>query len=321
MKRRAALGALAAVVLAPAARGAGPVKTVGYLSGGGRVPGDLDVRLAELGWAEGKNLRFETIIAPRDAPMADVVKAAAELVRANVDVLVGWTDRPDAFAAVTKTIPIVAVSNPDPVGLGLADSLRRPGRNVTGLSAGSHEYASAWLGVLKTLRPKLSRIGIVCGKHGEERMRAVTTTEREVAGSMGMSLSYAPCATLDDVSRAFDGLGDPMSAAAFTVFGGMSTVALPGSMMKDVYAIATKRRIATRGHAGEGALITYHAEHSDETRRVAAIIDKIFRGQKAGEIPFELPDRFRFTLNRTTAKAIGANVTPELLLRATEVIG
>jgi ABC-type uncharacterized transport system substrate-binding protein len=152
-------------------------------------------------------------------------------------------------------------------------------------------------------------------------MRALSTNDREVTASMGVSLTFAPCSTLAGVSRAFDGLGDPESAAAFTIFGGMSTVAMPASIMKDVYELAVRRRMATRGHAREGALMSYDAGHADDMRRVAVIIDKILRGQKAGEIPFELPDRFRLTLNRTTATAIGVSLTPELLLRATEVIG
>lgn len=319
--RRSALGALAALAIAPVARAAGPVKVVGYLSGGARVPQDLDKRLAELGWVEGKNLRFETRISGPGSPPETLARAVAELARAEVDVLVAWTDRADALAAATKTIPIVAGMHPDPVGLGLAKSLRNPGGNVTGLSAGSHEYAGAWLGTLKLMRPKLSKVAIVCGERGEARMRAVSTNDREVAASMGVGLTYAPCATLADVSRAFDALGDPDSAAAFTIFGGMSTVAMPASIMKDVYDLAARRRIATRGHAREGALMSYDAGFADDMRRVAVIIDKIFRGQKAAEIPFELPDRFKLTLNRTTATAIGVSLTPELLLRASEVIG
>jgi len=321
MKRRAALGALAAVALAPTARAADPVKRVGYLSGGARIPENLDKRLAELGWIEGKNLAFVTRVAKPGSPPDVLVQAAAELVRADVDVLVGWTDRPDALAAATKTIPIVAGFHPDPVAFGLAENLRRPGGNFTGLAAGPREAASAWLGLLRDLRPKLSKLVVIHKTGGEARMQIVTRQWREIAASLGISMSLASATTVREVGQAFDALGNPTTAAAFLIFGGMNTVALPEEIMQPVHALAMQRKIATRGHAREGALMSYDLLFSDPMRRVAIVIDKILRGQKAAEIPFEMPDRTEFILNRATAKAIGVTITPELLLRATEVIG
>ena len=71
----------------------------------------------------------------------------------------------------------------------------------------------------------------------------------------------------------------------------------------------------------EGALMSYLVSHANEHRKVAAILDKILRGANPAEIPFELPDRTTFLVNRATAKAIGVNLPPEILFRATEVIG
>jgi putative ABC transport system substrate-binding protein len=291
------------------------------LSGGSTLSGELGQSLAKLGWTEGRNVRFEIRPAPPGAPPAVLAAAVADLVGARVDVLVGWTDRADALAAATRTIPIVAGIHPDPVGLGLARSLREPGGNVTGLSAGTRESASAWLGILRTLRPRFKRLAIVHGARGEARMRVVTKGWVDVAAPVGVTFSYAPCATLADVGRSFDALGDPASAAAFLLFGGMSTVALPGEIQKDVHELAIRRRIATIGEAREGALVSYDASHSDPMGRVASMIDKILRGANPAQIPFQLPDRTEFVVNRATARAIGVELPPEILLRATEVVG
>jgi putative ABC transport system substrate-binding protein len=247
--------------------------------------------------------------------------AAEELVRANPDILLAFTDRTDALAAATRTIPIVSGFHADPVGMGLAKTLRHPGGNVTGLSTGSRESASAWIGLLRVMRPRLARIVIVHGPRGEARMRIVSRSWREMGESVGIAFSYAPCAEVGDVARAFEALGDPATGAAFLVFGGMTTVALPEGMAKDVVDLALKRRIATLGDARGGALMDYFLTYSDALGRMAAIIDKILRGGNPADIPYELPDRTEFILNRATAKAIGAVITPELLLRATEVIG
>jgi putative ABC transport system substrate-binding protein len=321
MERRAALAALLAAALAPGARGANEGgKRVGYLSGGG-PPGELATRLADLGWIPGKTLQFEVSMAPPGSPPLLVTEAVAELVRANVDVLVGFLDRADALAAATKTIPIVAGFHPDPVGLGLAQSLRRPGGNVTGLSAGTRETASAWLGLLRTMRPQLRSMAILHAQGGEERMRAVARTWVEVAAPMGITISFVRCATLSDVSRAFDAFGDPKWGGAFVVSGGMNTVALSEALMKSVLDLARRRKVATVGDAHQGALMSYEMNFTDPMARMAVIIDKILRGQKPAEIPFEVPDRTEFVLNRATAKAINVVLTPDVLLRVTETVG
>jgi putative ABC transport system substrate-binding protein len=320
MKRRAALGALATCALAPATgRAADPVRRVGYLSGGASAE-ELSSRLARLGWVEGKNLRFHLRIVKSGASETELSAAVAGLVAAKPDVLVAFLDRVDLLAAATKTIPIVAGLHADPVGLGVAKSLRRPGGNVTGLSVGERESAGVWLGILKTLRPKLARLVVFHGIGGEARMRAVSKAWQDAANSIGVAVSYAPCATPADISRAFEALGDPASAAAIVPPRGSSTTALPGTLEATLYALAIQRGIAAVGVADEGALMRYETSYSDPWGRLAAIVDKVLRGESAADIPFELPDSADFVVNRATAKSIGVNLPPEILLRATDVI-
>ena len=317
--RRAALAALIAAAFAPRASAqSSRVRCIGYLSRGAR-PGELTKPLAELGWIEGKNLRFEVrAVANQDSRA--LAAAAAELVQASVDVLFAYfTDRVEALARATTTIPIVCGVTSDPVGQGFATTLARPSRNITGLSAGFAETAELRIGLLKIMRPGLKRIAFVHGVADARSGDQWSSVARPFAASAmaaGISFAMAPVSTLADVERAFKALGDPAGAAALTVL----TSGLPGEAA-DVPALAIRYRIAITGSPQDGALMYFNLEHSDPNSRIAVIIDKILRGVKPAAIPFELPDRTEFVVNRATAKAIGIDLPPEILIRATDVIG
>jgi len=151
-------------------------------------------------------------------------------------------------------------------------------------------------------------------------VRTMTRTWSEVAAPLGVSVSYATCFAVEDAARAFDALGDPDTGAAFLTFDAMNVAAVPARIMKDVNALAIRRKVAAVGDPRAGALMSYQMTFTEPMRRLAVIVDKVLRGGKPSEIPFELPDRTDFTLNRATAVAIGAVLTPDVLLRATEVI-
>ena len=133
--RRGVLAALGAGALAPRAAFGARTYVIGYLSGGAPKPEELMPELARLGYVEGRNLRIEARIADLRDP-GKLRRQADELVRSGVDLLIAWqSDRVETLAAATSTIPIVSGMTGDPVGQGLAQSLRRPGKNVTGMSA------------------------------------------------------------------------------------------------------------------------------------------------------------------------------------------
>jgi putative ABC transport system substrate-binding protein len=160
--RRALLAALLAAGLAPlagAARREGP-HVVGYLSGGAKPRDFITTPLAELGYVEGRNLRFE-VRTPPDWNPSTLAASAAELVAARPDVIIALhTWRLRALAAATKTIPIVSMGTADPVSEGLAQSLRRPGGNVTGLSFGLAEATEASARLMRQRRPGLRRVAM-----------------------------------------------------------------------------------------------------------------------------------------------------------------
>jgi putative ABC transport system substrate-binding protein len=308
--RRAFVGGLLAAALAPRAlaQPGSRVYVIGYLSGG-QGPEWLAKVLGERGYVVGRNLRIETRIPPDWNPDT-LAKAAAELVALRPDVLYAiMGNRVGALAAATRTIPIVTGGVPDPVGGGFAKSLRRPGGNITGLSLGLHESAEIVMGILKSMRPQLRRVGGIFPK-GLSTVNAGSWWA-DAARKAGLEWMSAGVATEEEAERALASLA------------GQAVFLAP---MKDtelglkIAAIATRLRIVTVGPPDHQVVITYGLDFKDDQARVAAILDQVLRGANPAEIPFELPDRPVFILNRRTARAVGLEIPRDVLLRATEVI-
>jgi putative ABC transport system substrate-binding protein len=264
--------------------------------------------MAELGYREGENLRLDA----RQHPASDagsLGEAARALVATRPDVLVAlWPYEISALLAATRTVPIVCGAIPDPISAGFAKSLRRPGGNVTGLSTGSHETWPIVIGMLRTLRPQLKQIAVLHSPHMpvEIQMRS----HREAAEAAGIAWSHVAVSTPAEVERALAPLaGEAIHLAPITADG----------LAEHVLEVAHRHRILTFG-GGRTTLIGYSRYFADETRRIAATVDRVLRGANPAEIPFELPDRTHFSLNRATARLIGVEIPAEMLLRADRVV-
>ena len=322
--RRAVLSALLASTLSPlvAAGEEDRVRSVGYLSNGSG-PEVIAKRLAERGWVEGKNLRFEVRKLDgwdaRNPHKYDA--AAAELVRARVDVLLAFgSGQVKVLMAATKTIPIVCGGTPDPVGSGLTHSIRRSGTNVTGISYGIPEQAAIQVDLLRAVRPGLKRIVMIMHEDSHEGFVVPLNALTDSAKAAGVSWDWAPASTFADADAAFAKIRDPVHEVAWV----MANKADDEFPLAGLAQIALRRRIATMCEddmVRAGGLMAYSIDHADQMGRIAAIMDKLLRGANAADTPFELPDRTTFLLNRATANAIGVKLAPDLLLRATEVIG
>lgn len=272
--------------------------------------------LAALGYVEGKNLRYETrVVDIRDPEGLD--RDAMQLVRAHPDVLLAWqSDRVSALARATATIPIVAGLTADPIAQGLAVSLRRPGKNVTGLMVGLVQTSEMFVALLKAVRPRLRRVAFLrrsVDRGGGAVWEVSIRSLRTACEAAGVSFTMATVMSAADAEAAFAALGDPVTAGA---------IAGPqlGVDARELAAIAIRRRIALIGSPEDGGLMSYELNFADEMRRVASIVDKILRGADPGGIPFESPDRPVFVINRSTARALGVTIPQELLLRATDII-
>jgi putative ABC transport system substrate-binding protein len=318
MNRRSTLLALAAA-LAPRAWANNAVRLVGYLSNGAGSK-VLAEPLAKFGYVEGRNIRFEVRMSTRDEKA--LARIAGELVAARPEVVVAFGIRNiRALARHTATIPIVCGETADPVGLGIARSLARPGANITGLSAGIPEVATILVGLMRTVRPALRRVvTFVGGDSGESLVDlwgAIIQTAIAEAKRAGLDWEIRPQPPAAGLERA---LGDIQPES-----GMLYSLGPPEGVPDEQFAsLARRRRIAVMSAGSAlvraGGLMHYSINHADRMGRIAALVDRLLRGAKAAETPFELPDRTTFILNRATARAIGLELPAHVLARATEII-
>jgi putative ABC transport system substrate-binding protein len=248
---------------------------------------------------------------------AQLERAATELVRQSVDLLVTvGASATQAAAKATKTIPIVAVGVIDPVLLGLARSLGRPGGNVTGLSFGGAEWLSKGLELLAQASPRAHRISILANPSNPEVAKMVAATSA-TAQTLGVTITALSVERWGDMSRAVNAMvsGDPLLVVSDLMFVRLRTLILQ---------TASKRKIPTmfqaRAWVNAGGLMSYEPSVDEMQQRAMAYVDKLLGGARVSELPIELPTRFELTINLKTAKALGLTVPPSLLQRADQVI-
>ncbi len=316
-------GGLLAAPLAAEAQSASKTARIGFLSlSSGPTPTmDISLGLRELGWIEGQNIAVEYRWA---AGREDQLPAlAAELVRLKVDVIVTSSGlAAQAAKRATATIPIVATFVADPVGAGLVASLARPGGNITGLTTLAAGLSAKRLELLKAVVSGSTRIAVLWqrGALGGERAERDMVEETQVAGrTLGLQLRFVEARRPDDVEQAF-------SAMTEARVGGL--LVLPGPMLfearRSIVAHAAKSRLPVvypwREAASVGGLMSYSTNFPDMYRRAATYVDKILKGAKPADLPFEQPTKFELVINLKTAKALGLTIPQSLLQRADQVI-
>lgn len=319
-RRRFVAGAGALVLVPAGARadnaGESGVKTLGYLSRG-RDSTFLAKLLAERGHVEGRNLRIATRVGGGGR---ETEAAARELVLARPNVLVAWgASNVKALASQTATIPIVCGGTADPVGLGFAKTLRHPGGNITGLSYGVPEMSRIMVGLIQIALPGMKRLAVfVASAEGAvEGWTSVIRSLEEAAREQALAWEIVTFASLADFEHKLSSM-DPRTSVAFIQ--GMPRSVTPA----DVAAALIRRRlvsfVTTAAYVRVGMLMHYSLTHMDEPRRVVAIVDAMLRGANPASYPFQLPDHTNCVLNRATARAIGIELPPQLLARATEIV-
>jgi putative ABC transport system substrate-binding protein len=271
--------------------------------------------LQDLGWIEGKNVTIEH----RDAggEVIRLAPLAAELVARNVDVIV-TVDTPPTQAAeqATSTIPIVIAVSADPVGAGLVKSLSHPGGNATGLSLLAPETDQKTLEVLKETLPGTKRVAMIFDPNNRGMMLRLKAVE-VAAAKLSLELQSIAAPSANELTLALVAMERPDAVFVLSP--------IYAAYQKEIAEFATKTRVPllvdTSGLAGEpGALLSYGADITSLFRRAATFVDKILRGAKPADLPVEQPAKFDLVINLRTAKALGLNVPPTILLRADKVI-
>ena len=326
MDRRTFLASTGAVLLtaplAVEAQRAGKVYRIGFLSGSSAVAGKAGVEqfrqgLRELGYVEGQNIMIEFRWA--ESQQDRLPQLATDLIRIAPDLIVVVAAQ-SAVAAhnATTTIPIVMVHVGDPVYLGLATSLGRPGKNLTGLSSFGPELAGKTLSLLKELLPEVKRIAFLINPGNP--LASHTGKEMEAAArTLGLQLQPLSITGPDDVPTAFR---DAVKGRAGAVL--VASDVVVNEQAAQISALALSNRLPTmfrnRRLMDAGGLMSYSIEILAPYRRAATYVDKILKGAKPGDIPIEEPTRFELVINLKTAKALGLTIPQSVLGRADEVI-
>jgi len=310
--RRAFLLATLAALATPAR--AAPAKRIGVFlpgteEGGREIVAMLAKALRSHGWREGVNLEFVLVAVAANASP----EAAAALVRAGPDVLFTAHMSAGILTRATSTIPIVAITG-DPVNSGFAKSLTRPGGNFTGLAFSLPDVHVKALELARAFIPRLSRFRLV----GSDADRQHALQLARQTQHTGVAVERAGVASLEDLGEAFKGLSVSERGAAF-----VNIPFLPFDA-REVADVAIARKVATftpyKQEVREGLLASYSKDFDDEMARIAAILDKVLRGAKPADIPFEQPTQTHIAINKRTAAALGLPIPPDLLVRANEVV-
>jgi putative tryptophan/tyrosine transport system substrate-binding protein len=272
--------------------------------------------LQELGWSVGSNV---TIDIRWSADNADARKYATELIALAPDVILASSTLAVApLVQMTRTVPIVFTIVADPVGAGFADSLARPGGNITGFTVYEYSMAGKWLQLLKEIAPGVTRAAVIRDSSlalGPAQFAAI----QAVAPSLGVELRPVDVRDEGEIERAVALFAQsPNSGLVVT---GSAQV---GSHRDLIIALAARHRLPAvyfaRFWTAGGGLISYGPDLLDQHRRAAGYVDRILKGEKPAEMPIQSPTKFELVINLKTAKALGLNVPATLLSRADEVI-
>jgi ABC-type uncharacterized transport system substrate-binding protein len=313
--------AAAACPLGARAQPAGKLPTIGFLGANtssvqSRWTAAFVQRLRELGWTEGRNVAIEYRWAETRFERSPEI--IAEFVRLKVDVIVTHaTENILAAKHGTSVIPIVFAAVADPVGIGIIDSLARPGGNITGLSNQFTDAAGKRVEFLREVVRELRRLAILANVGIANA--ALEIGEIQAAGrTLGLEADTFDIRRTEDLAPAFMALNG--RAQALYVFGDPLT----NTNRARISALALDARLPTvagfREFAEVGGLLSYGSNLADQFRQAGDYVDRILRGAKPADLPVAQPTRFELVVNLKTAKALGLDMPPPLLARADEVI-
>ena len=311
-------GGLLAAPLAVEGQPTGKVWRIGMLGGNPIAPALYETfkqGLGQVGFTER-----QVVIVQQDAAgvPSRIPARAADLIRDKVDVI--FARGPVALAAAveaSKTIPIVAIDlESDPIALGYAKTLARPGGNVTGVFLDLPELSAKQLQLFREIVPGLSRVALVGDSIGNAAQLRVTERAADTLGVKFQTFEGRTAAELDTAMEAArrKGAGVVIIFSSPVVFAHRARIA----------ALGREKRLPTVSlfteFAEAGGLLTYGPSLRESFRRSGAFVGKILNGAKPAELPIERPAKFELVINLKTAKALGLTLPPSILFQANEVI-
>jgi putative tryptophan/tyrosine transport system substrate-binding protein len=274
-------------------------------------------RLQQLGWGDGHNVQIA--IRWSGGNSERIRKNAVELVALAPEVIVA----PGAATAgplldATRTIPVVFMIVPDPVGAGFVQTLARPGGNATGFASFEYGIGSKWLELLKQIAPSVTRVATIrepIGTAGIGQFAAI----QSVAPLLGVEVTPLNVHDAEAIERA-------IAAFAHSSNGGLvvTSSALAVRHRDLIITLAARYKLPAvyyaRIFASSGGLMSYGPDRTDQFQRAATYVDRILNGEKPADLPVQTPTKFELVINLKTAKTLGLEIPPTLLAIADEVI-
>jgi putative ABC transport system substrate-binding protein len=273
--------------------------------------------MQQLGWIEGRNVRIDVRWALGNT--AEMRKNVAELVALAPDVILaeGSTGLGPMLQA-TRTLPIVFVIVPDPVGSGFVDSLSRPSGNATGFMMFEYSLSGKWPQVLKEIAPGVTRAAVLRDSALSSGIGQFAVIQA-MAPLVGIEVNPIDVHDAAEIERA-------VAAFARSGNGGLIVTASALSVVhRDlIIALAARYKLPTlyfeRFFVAGGGLISYGPNFIDQYRQAAGYVDRILKGEKPADLPVQAPTRYELVVNLKTAKALGVAIPQNVLARADEVI-
>jgi len=272
--------------------------------------------LYEFGYVEGQNLLLEIRWAEGRPDLLPGL--AAELLSTRPDVLV--TSGSEAILTLkraTGVVPIIMATVMDPVALGIAASLARPGGNLTGLAILSLELTSKRLQLLKEVVPRLSRVAVLWNPANPGNVLLLREVET-ASQTLGLRWQAVAVRRPDELAGAFEAIG--AESNGILVLEDSMLVSHRSRIVESVSRTRLPAMYAFRQFVDAGGLMSYGPNIPDSFRRAAVYVDKILKGAKPADLPVEQPTTFELVINMKTARTLGLTIPQTLLLRADQVI-
>jgi putative tryptophan/tyrosine transport system substrate-binding protein len=272
--------------------------------------------LQDLGWAEGRNIRFEIRWAAGDPDKARAF--AKELIGMAPDVIVPSSNLVTTIMLQeTHTIPIVFIFVGDPVGSGYVASMARPGGNATGFAVLENAIAGKRVEALHEIAPQVSRVGFIF--HPETAANVGMLQAAEPAAPPGVKVIPLGVHNAVEIER---------TVTAFATEPNSGLIAAPHAVTfanRDfIVGLASRFHLPAvypfRNFAAGGGLLSYGTNQIEMWRQGASYVDRVLRGTKPADLPAQFPTKYELVVNLRTAKALGLNVPQNLLARVDEVI-
>jgi putative tryptophan/tyrosine transport system substrate-binding protein len=325
VRRRAFIALIAAAATsivhprAPCAQQDELIRRVGILFPAGEAPGLLELKaaLAPLGYVEGRNILYDVRAAGREPER--LPQLARELLAGKPNVIVSaTTPAARALSDTTREIPIVLALIGDPIALGLTENLARPTRNVTGFTTGNETVAGKRLEILHEMVPMARKIALLWVR-GNAQHRLVVERTREAALALNIEILSLPVTTEEDISPAIT-KAEVERAAALVVAADPMIVRNRRTIIDDSLLRNLPTIHSYSVEVQDGALMSYGGEVGEDYGRAATYVDRILKGAKIVDLPFQEPIQIELVINLGTARSLGISVPPSLLNRADRLI-